>query len=51
MTKTRSVVAIVVVAIAAAVGFYLWHGKGAPPVGTADEPSSETAVSALVRVA
>ena len=51
MTKARSLVATVVVAIAAAVGFYLWHGKGAPPVGMADEPSSEPVVSALVRVA
>ena len=51
MTKAGSLVAIVVVAIATAVGFYLWRDQGNPLARPADEASSEPAVSVLVRVA
>lgn len=51
MTRRRLLVAVAVLAVAAAVGFYLWHGRGAAPTGAAGEASSEPAVSALVRVA
>jgi membrane fusion protein (multidrug efflux system) len=51
MTRTRSLVAVAVLAVATAVGLYLWHGRGSAPTDTAGGATSEPAVSALVRVA